>query len=331
MKRLHHVDELVAILAPVRDEELRGSVESAQARELLDQILAPSDVPPRAHRAPRAHRRTLLVPAAAILVLVAIGIGILVGSRSPATASAASALRKIASVARTQRPVVAAPGQFVYTKSAWLSLDTYVDRGTSYSALVPWSRESWVGPTVGRMHQVPGRARFISARDRNAWIAAGRPPFTGPASSEPQSLPPARPLDLPTDPQALFDRLKRETASYGDRQYAEMFVLVGDALRETNASPAQRAALYAVAARIPGVDLVGDVTDSAGRRGIAVAKDDDVNHVRSTLVFDPRTSVLLDEEESTLSGNSFGYPAGTRIETATYLETAIVDSLGARP
>ena len=109
-----------------------------------------------------------------------------------------------------------------------------------------------------------------------------------------------------------------------------MFVLVGDSLRETNASPAQRAALYAVAARIPGIDLVGDVT-SAGRRGIAVAKDDDVNHVRSTLVFDPQTSVLLGEEESTLAGNSFGYPVGTRIETATYLQTAIVDSLGAHP
>ena len=81
-----------------------------------------------------------------------------------------------------------------------------------------------------------------------------------------------------------------------------MFVFVGDSLRETNASPEQRAALYAVAARIPGVDLVGPVTDSAGRRGIAVAKDDNVNHIRSTLVFDPRTSVLLAEEESTANG-----------------------------
>jgi len=70
---------------------------------------------------------------------------------------------------------------------------------------------------------------------------------------------------------------------------------------------------------------------AAGRPGIAVAKDDDVNHVRSTLVFDPNTSVLLAEEESTLEGNSFGYPAGTRIELATYLQTAIVGSLGARP
>jgi hypothetical protein len=324
LKQLHRLDELVAGLAPVRDAELAGSVDSTPARELLERILASPGA------APRAPGR-LLAPAAAVAVVVAVGIGILVGSRQPATASAATALRKAASVARTQRPLVAGPGQFVYTKSAWLSLNTYVDNGTSYSALIPWSRESWIGPAGGRMHQVPGRARFLSDRDRKAWIAAGRPPFTGPAASEPEPLPPAKPLDLPSNPDALFEQLKREATSYGDRQYAEMFVLVGDALRETNASPAQRAALYAVAARIPGVDLLGNVTDAAGRRGIAVAKDDDVNHVRSTLVFDPRTSVLLAEEETTLAGNSLGYPDGTRIETATYLETAIVDALGARP
>jgi hypothetical protein len=171
----------------------------------------------------------------------------------------------------------------------------------------------------------------VTDRDRALWIADGRPSFTGPTAADWTPLPATRPLDLPTDPDALYAQLKDETASYGNRQYAEMFVLVGDALRETNASPAQRAALYAVAARIPGVALVGEVTDSAGRRGIAVAKDDDVNHLRSTLVFDPQTSVLLAEEESTLDGNSLGYPVGTRVGSATYLETAIVDSLGARP
>ena len=319
------LDELVAGLAKVRDRELQGSVDSNDAREILDRILALPD------RNARARRRALLVPAAALTVLLAAGAGIIVGSRGTTTASAATVLKKAAAVARAQQPLVARRGDFVYTKSAWLSLDTYVDKDTSYSALIPWSRESWVGPSGGRMRQVPGHARFLSDRDRNAWIAAGRPPFTGPAAEATETLPAARPLDLPADPDRLFDRLKADAAGYGDRLYDEMFVFVGDSLRETNASPEQRAALYAVAARIPGVDLVGPVTDSAGRRGIAVAKDDNVNHIRSTLVFDPRTSVLLAEEESTLPGNSFGYPTGTRIELATYLQTVVVGSLGARP
>jgi hypothetical protein len=201
----------------------------------------------------------------------------------------------------------------------------------TYGALIPWSRESWIGPTGGRMRQVPGRPAFVNDRDREVWIADGRPSFTGPTAADWTPLPAAQPLDLPTNTDALYAQLRRETQSYGNRQDAEMFVLVGDALRETNASPAQRAALYAVAARIPGVELVGPVTDSAGRRGIAVAKDDDVSHTRSTLVFDPQTSVLLAEEESLLADNSFGYPVGTRIDSATYLVTAIVGSLGARP
>jgi hypothetical protein len=317
------LDALVADLANVRDADLSGSVRTPEARQLFETITSPTRV-----SNPRRWRYAGAVAAAA---LVSVAAGIIVGgSNTTGTASAATVLKKVASVARTHQPLVAGPGQFVYTKSDWLSLDTYVANGSSYSALIPWSRESWVGPTGGRMHQVPGQPRFISERDRSSWIAAGSPPFTGPAASAPEPLPPARPLELPADPDALFDQLKRETTSYGDRQYAEMFVLVGDSLRETNASPAQRAALYAVAARIPGIDLLGDVT-SAGRRGIAVAKDDDVNHVRSTLVFDPQTSALLAEEESTLDGNSFGYPVGTRIETATYLVTTVVDSLGARP
>jgi hypothetical protein len=129
----------------------------------------------------------------------------------------------------------------------------------------------------------------------------------------------------------LFARLKAQAAGFGPRLDDEMFVEVGDSLRETNASPAQRAALYAVAARIPGVELVGRVVDSAGRAGLAVAKDDTVNHIRSTLVFDPNTSVLLAEQETTLAGNSFDYTAGTRIESVTYLTTTIVDSIGKRP
>jgi hypothetical protein len=71
--------------------------------------------------------------------------------------------------------------------------------------------------------------------------------------------------------------------------------------------------------------------ESDDRRRARFAKDDEVNHVRSTLVFDPETSALLAEEQITLAGNSLGYPAGTRIVSATYLKTAIVDKLGARP
>jgi RNA polymerase sigma-70 factor (ECF subfamily) len=106
-----------------------------------------------------------------------------------------------------------------------------------------------------------------------------------------------------------------------------MFTLVGDALRETNATPAQRAALYEVAARIPGVELIGHVRDPVGRPGIAVAHSGKTAGIRETLILDPETSVLLSEEQVTLDGNSFGYPAGTVIGHATYVTRGVVDSM----
>ena len=110
-----------------------------------------------------------------------------------------------------------------------------------------------------------------------------------------------------------------------------MFTLVGDALRGARATPAQRAALYEIAARIPGVELVGPVTDPAGRRGVAVAMTNAADGVRHLLVFDQRTSVLLAEEQRALARNEFGYAEGTLLGHATYVTSAVVDSDRERP
>jgi hypothetical protein len=110
-----------------------------------------------------------------------------------------------------------------------------------------------------------------------------------------------------------------------------MFVLVGDDLRETSASPAERAALYEVAARIPGVELVGSVTDPAGRTGVAVAMTDTTNHMRQTLIFDPQTAQLLAEEQTVVAGNVFGWPAGALVGRTIYLVHEVVSSNTAVP
>jgi len=86
-----------------------------------------------------------------------------------------------------------------------------------------------------------------------------------------------------------------------------------------------------VAARIPGVELVGPVSDRAGRAGIAVAMRDEANRIRHMLIFDPETSALLGEEEIVLEGNVLDYPEGTVIGYATYLESAVVDEIKKRP
>ena len=273
-------------------------------------------------------RRRLLLPAVGLAAAGAIAALVGVGVHGDGNASAAPALRRAASVARRQAPPrPLAAGQFEYTKS--VQAYTTTDGGKGWTALTPKVREIWQGPSGGLLHETSAKPEFLSARDRQLWIAAGRPPLTGPEGTT--KLPPPPPLDLPTNPDALYAKLHDQSVGNANGTEAEMFTLIGDALRETYASPALRASLYEVAARIPGVELVGPLTDRSGRHGVAVAYSSSVDHERQELIFDPKTSVLLAEQYVVLDGNSFGYPEGTVIGYSTYVSSGVVSRLGARP
>jgi hypothetical protein len=273
--------------------------------------------------------------AVAVAVFFALGTG---GGQSDA--SAANLLHKAAKAALAQPGFDAlGPGQYIYTKSVDAYLDTSVfENNPAYSVLVPHTREVWLNADgTGWLHETSGKATFLSDRDRQLWIEAGRPDLeTGGMDTvlrnEDGPTPPMESLSLPSDPDTLYAQLEKQARGFGRRMYAEMFVEVGDNLRESYTTPAQRSALFEVAARIPGVELVGDVTDAVGRIGTGVAMDDEVNHIRETLIFDPSNYGLMGEEESTLSGNEpGGYPAGTIIGHSAYLEQAVVDALKKRP
>lgn len=284
-------------------------------------------------------RRAWLVPAGGLAAAgAAAAIAFLGFGSSPGeVASAATVLREAAAVARVQPPAVPLQGdQFLYVKSvdAYLATSKYSEE-LVFSFLAPHEREIWIGPDGGRVRQTSGEPVFLSEADREKWISAGRPELREPPWESPiEAMPP---LDLPTDPDELFERLEQEARVVQDAKghgvglYEVMFTLVGDSLRETNATPAQQAALYEVAARIPEVELVGQVTDRIGRAGIAVAFSNAEVGVRHMLIFDAETAVLLGEEQSTLEGNKLGYPEGTVFGYASYVETAVVDSNRERP
>jgi RNA polymerase sigma-70 factor (ECF subfamily) len=291
---------------------------------------------------PRRWIRSLVPAGAAAGAIAAAAVLIgLPGVRGGETASAASvALREAAEVASVQQPPSPLEAdEFVYTKSVNAYLSTMADtNGESvYSVLLPRVREIWLASDGnGWLSERSGEPTFLSAGDREGWVAAGRPPLGNETtelrlqSDDVPGTPNVSPT-LPEDPDALYRHIEERAAGYGNRLHEEMFTLVGDALRETSATPVQRAALYEVAARIPGVELVGSVTDRAGRDGTAVAMRDDVTGIRHTLIFDPETSALLEEEEVVLADNGFDYPEGTVIGYATYLESAVVDKMKKRP
>jgi RNA polymerase sigma-70 factor (ECF subfamily) len=265
---------------------------------------------------------------------------VLTGTNATVSASAARVLHQAAGAARRERSAATlASGQYLYTKSVDAYMATTAGTrpdGTTwqYSALVPHVREIWLAADgSGWLHETDGKPTFLSERDRQDWIADGRPSLGaresdtrlggGPANAQMPSL------DLPSDPEALYARLHHQAEGNGNGVYPEMFTLIGDALRENSTTPAQRAALYEVAARLPGIELVGRTTDATGRPAIGIAMENGHDDARSTLLFDPHSFALLGEEQVLLPGNGFGYPAGTVVGLATYVDQKVVDSVPA--
>ncbi|MFF7455203.1 CU044_5270 family protein [Kitasatospora sp. NPDC008115] len=134
---------------------------------------------------------------------------------------------------------------------------------------------------------------------------------------------------LPTDPDALLKKIYAETKGQGQTPDQEAFVTIGDLLREQIAPPAVSAALYRAAAKIPGVTVVDDSVDAAGRHGVAVAH---VNAgTRTEWIFDPKTHEFLGERIVVVDeGSDLGKP-GTVAGHSAVLARTVVDQPGEEP
>ncbi|MFC4059427.1 CU044_5270 family protein [Planomonospora corallina] len=99
---------------------------------------------------------------------------------------------------------------------------------------------------------------------------------------------------------------------------------VGDMLRETYMPAAQRAALFEAAATIPGVEIVGDAQDAAGRTGIAVGRVGP-DGVRQDLVFHPETYELLGERGVVVDEKLARAPEGSLVASTAELSVTVAD------
>jgi hypothetical protein len=137
-------------------------------------------------------------------------------------------------------------------------------------------------------------------------------------------------LALPRDPEALYRRFHDAAVECecGDSVDQETFVLVGDFLRDAPLPADLRAAVLRAAALIPGIRLIPEERDLAGRTGVGVGFDSDGR--RNVLVFDRQTHQLLGEHERLLEDKPFG-PAGFVISGSATIESGVVDSMTAHP
>ncbi len=298
--------------------------------------------PPAKLRSTRWWVKAGAVTAAATALLVTLPL-ILPGGGLGSTA-AATALNAVAGVAAEQ-PALADQDGYRYTMSECLyEWDTAMNAGTYYSVLMPITREIWIGRDgSGRILEETGEPAFLSDTDRQAWQAAGSPALGGNAISD-ETFPAGDPggqglyyqdfSALPTDTDALFENIRGQAGQTDAPVDQEMLVIVGDLLRETFAPPQYRSALYQVAARIPGVELLGNVVDQRGRPGVSVAVtwNSGGGRVRYELIFDPQTSEFLAERHTVLDKVDWlDAEPPCVVSSAVYLSSGIVASTNDRP
>ncbi len=287
-------------------------------------------------RVVRARRRA--ASATAALAAAALAAGLLTAVRGPGpaepNAAAAYVLERAARAVAPLRCPVPRPGQYIVVTSVnwWMTEDD------------PGSRHQLAWLTLDR------RRVWQSADGRKpegAWIdylRIRRLPWSRPApatglgaswSSLPAQRRPGAPpvrgtyeflTTLPTNPVTLRAWI------YGhldggqppdDQAWTDITDLLGGML----VPPRLAAALFKVAATIPGATVKPHVIDAAGRAGIAVARVGQEYPEDNELIFDPRTYRLLGQR-STLAAPEKGLgPAGTVTLSSAQLSETVASHL----
>jgi hypothetical protein len=322
----------------------------AQYREVLMRHIT-TEAPPSA--APTAHVRT---PRRGIVLLAATVAAVLVGgltygesvreSRSASradeqtrpvqyvtvepgsTEAAAFTLQRIAAAAGAAPQLTVRPDQWAYvrflTEFAGATQDKTFDSPWRMGPLK--TREDWITQAPGK-----GVNMFRENGGPNVDITDG----TGiavPAGGDVNHPTYAWASRLPTDPAALLQEIYRETADSavpGADKEETAFETIGNLLWFNVLPPKTTAALYRATALIPGVELVPDAVDAAGRHGLGIARVDSVGE-RHEWIFDKETYAYLGERDyfarTTVNGK-----AGMLIGLTAVLSRSIVDHRGDVP
>jgi hypothetical protein len=287
---------------------------------------------------------------AAALVVIVMAVVVDLGSRGGAgqPASAAAAVLERAAVAAQAAggPGELRPGEYWYVHSRNIvnGADFVSNPHRSYlivDALTRYDRQEWIG--VDRRGFVKQRfvsVQFLSPAARQQWIRDGRPtPYRSPLEGSVPPLAYQQLLALPTNVNALYNVIERDAGKGGAlwRQGARwqrhaMFTAVSNLLRDNPLPAGVRAALYRVAARIPGIELLALTHDPIGRPALAITLNDTFNGERGELLFDPRTANLLAETSVTVTpGHKYHVKPGTVRTGIIYLTSGTVKHIGQLP
>jgi hypothetical protein len=241
---------------------------------------------------------------------------------------ASATLDRIAEAAMSRDVKPVEDDQLVYSESLVRENTGVVNGPVRLGA--PHKNETWTvqgpGPTT--------KTGWLRASGKDAVMPGQRIPVV---SSTPVRVGLDHPTykwlaSLPTDPEALRSQLYAETEPWGSLSQDEtVFRNVGELLRSTIMPPATASALYKVVEKIPGVTVVHDTADAAGRHGIGITRKDPGSSTRDEWIFNKRTLAYLGSRSYMTAKKGTGGTAETLYGIEAVVKRGVVDSPGQIP
>jgi hypothetical protein len=271
-----------------------------RARARLEVVTNPA---PRPHV---WHRLGLI--AAALAGVLALQVILPPGASGPAR-SAATELRRLATVAAGRTPESGGLVAYGLYEEYALVEGQDLRGGAPFVAFVRRDVEYWRHPNGSvRSMETVHRIDFPSDHDRIGWQQVGGPPPPGEGESLIHDLGPGSTEfeDLsryPHEPHQLLAAIRSNLAEAptDDRQ---ALVAITWLLSRGDADPPLRAALFEAAALLPAIELIDEVSDRHDRQGEGVMLETESE--RMLLIVDPATSLPLGYELTTSEGPAAG-------------------------
>ena len=310
----------LARLLPVPDGRDLPAARKQILKEHLMTELRQTD-PPARTRHPRRPRRPAIVAAGVAAVVAVAAATVVVAGTTPPTQprarasgsprTAAELLVKIASAAASQPSPAVRDGEFMYIRSEVAYTADTISGGRETSTMARrHERQIWL-PVANLC--VTGL--LIENGERTSLslfpVEKGKADRSAPPPGKPQPQGAPQPAfscpseghlgdatyrllqSLPTDPAALLDYLKAGKKWTNDDPPTE----IGDLIREAIIPPAVAAALYRVAALLPGATLVARATNAVSRPGIGIVWTNSRHQYRTEWIFDKTTLQYIGERD----------------------------------
>ena len=352
------ISELTRLL-PVPDErDLPAGRQQILKEHLMTELrqLDPMNRPPASDYRRKRPRGLAAVAGAGVLAVAVAATAFVAGqamsahpksspqSSGPARAGGSAAavlLAKIADAAASQPTPTVRDSEFMYIRSAVAYEEDTIVNGRETSTMEkPHERQVWLpvadlcvtglltedgsSTPLSPFPVVNGKVEYPPAAKAGRPSQPGAPGlnFTCPSEGYLGDATYRLLQSLPTSPHALLNYLKTGKKWTNDDPATE----IGDLIREAIIPPAVAAALYRVAALLPGAIVVPDATNAVGQHGIGIAwaSTDAAHEYRTEWIFNQTSLQYIGER-------NYNAKTGVVYGESAILQRAFVNKAGQLP